>query len=200
MRIAHSEAIGPLRVMHSHRPTFCTPVRQMIRQTQQDRAPDPTDEIAVRAIPLQMIQAWNLGRGDRLAAPFTDDADFIAFDGSHLRGARQIEAFHQRLFETGVQDTRLAGHVKFVRFLEPRVAVMHAVGGNTLAWQTSATPSRESMQLFVARKHDDGRWRLDAVLNARKLSLERQALWDGFESLSAGDQQQVAAFIASLKP
>ena len=37
------------------------------------------DEGAIRRIHQQMIDAWNAGDGAAFAAPFTDDADFVAF-------------------------------------------------------------------------------------------------------------------------
>jgi uncharacterized protein (TIGR02246 family) len=41
------------------------------------------DEDAIRAIHQRMIDAWNAGDAAAFAAPFTDDADFIAFEGTH---------------------------------------------------------------------------------------------------------------------
>jgi hypothetical protein len=54
------------------------------------------------------------------------------------------------------------------------------------------------MQLFVATKRD-GRWCIEAVLNARKLSLERQAFFDDFDALPAETQGQVSNLIAALR-
>jgi len=41
------------------------------------------DEDAIRAIHQRMIDAWNTGDAAAFAAAFTDDADFIAFEGTH---------------------------------------------------------------------------------------------------------------------
>jgi hypothetical protein len=54
------------------------------------------------------------------------------------------------------------------------------------------------MQLFVARKCAGG-WRAEAMLNARKLMLERQFFLDDFEALPAAGQRQVTDLIASLR-
>lgn len=156
------------------------------------------DEAAIRAIPLQMIEAWNQGSGASFAAPFTETADFIAFEGTYLQGREQITAFHQQIFDTVVKGTRLEGEVKFVHFLNPQLAVMHAVARVTLAGQTRTSPSRDSMQLFVVAKHN-GNWRVEAVLNARQLTLERQFFLDDFDALTAEAQRQVTDLIASLK-
>lgn len=156
------------------------------------------DEAAVRALPERMIDAWNRGSGDDFAAPFSEGAHFVAFEGTHLEGRRQIALFHERIFNTVVKGTRLEGEVKFVHFPIPQVAVMHAVGSTSLPGRTALSPSRDSMQLFLAMRRD-GAWRLEAVLNARKLTMERQFLWDDFESLPAEAQRQVIGLIAALK-
>src|SRR5918996_3884063 len=37
------------------------------------------------------------------AAPFTDEADFVAFEGTHLKGRREIGSFHREIFDTVVK-------------------------------------------------------------------------------------------------
>src|SRR5262249_59061242 len=76
-----------------------------------------TDEDAIRAIHQPMIDAWNAGDGAAFAAPFTDDADFIAWEGTHLQGRQEIAAFTQRAFDTVVTGSHLEGEVTFVRLL-----------------------------------------------------------------------------------
>jgi uncharacterized protein (TIGR02246 family) len=39
------------------------------------------DEDAIRAIHQRMIDAWNTGDAVAFAAPFADEADFVAFEG-----------------------------------------------------------------------------------------------------------------------
>ena len=51
------------------------------------------DEAAVRGFPLQMIDAWNAGDGTAFAAPFSDTADFIAFEGTHLERTARLPSF-----------------------------------------------------------------------------------------------------------
>ena len=47
------------------------------------------DEVAIRSLYERMMDGWNEGSGNDFAAPFTDDADFVGFDGTHLRGGRK---------------------------------------------------------------------------------------------------------------
>lgn len=156
------------------------------------------DDASVRAFPQQMIEAWNAGDGAAFAAPFSDTADFIAFEGTHLKGRRAIAAFHQERFDTELAGTRLEGEVKFVRFLQRRVAVMHARASTYLAGRAQTTPSRESMQLFVAVKRS-AEWRVESLLNARQLTLEQQFFADDFESLSTVDQRTVEEHLRMLR-
>ena len=53
---------------------------------------------AIRSLYERMMDGWNEGSGNDFAAPFTDDADFVGFDGTHLRGRQEIALFHQRAF------------------------------------------------------------------------------------------------------
>jgi uncharacterized protein (TIGR02246 family) len=81
-----------------------------------------------------------------------------------------------------VKGTRLQGDVKFVRFLSPVIAVMHSAVRVTLAGQTAPSPSRDSTQLTVVAKRDR-EWRSEGLMNARKLTVERQLFLDDIDSL-----------------
>jgi uncharacterized protein (TIGR02246 family) len=76
------------------------------------------DERAIRALVDRMFDSW--GRGDAAAyhADLTDDADYVAFDGSRRNKADSIRS-HQNLFRTVLYGSRLTGQVESVRFLTP---------------------------------------------------------------------------------
>lgn len=107
----------------------------------QPTAHTAADEEAIRAIHQRMIDAWNAGDGTAFAAPFTDDADFIAREGTHLEGRPEIASFHRWAFDTVVKGSRLEGEVKFVHVLGPALAVMHSVVRMTSPGHTQASPS-----------------------------------------------------------
>jgi uncharacterized protein (TIGR02246 family) len=138
----------------------------MSSRSQQLPVPSAADEAEVRALYHHLMKGWNLGRGDAFAARFAEDADLVGFDGTHLKGRREIASFHQQLLDSWVKGSRLVGEVRSVRFLAPTVAVMHAVGGTVMAGQTDLEPERNSVQTLVALK-DDGEWRLAAFQNTR---------------------------------
>lgn len=156
------------------------------------------DETTVRDVVNRMVEAWNRHDGAGFAAPFSDNADFIAFEGTHLKGRAQIREFHQHLFDGELKGTRLEGGVSFVRFLGPALAVMHSWATTTLPGQTNASPSRDSLQLFVLVKRGD-EWICESMLNARRISLEQQLFADDFEQLSPGDRSALTHRVAGSR-
>jgi uncharacterized protein (TIGR02246 family) len=137
------------------------------------------DEAAIRAILRQMADAWNTGDGVAFAAPFAADADFIAFEGTHLKGRPEIAAFHVHAFDTVVKGTRLECRVQFVRFLSPELALMHSHAEVALPGEADPSPSRDSMELFVVAK-TNGSWQAVGMMNGRRLTMEHQLLLDDF--------------------
>jgi uncharacterized protein (TIGR02246 family) len=69
------------------------------------------DEREIRALVDGMFDAW--GRGDAVAyhADFTDDADYVSFDGSR-RGKADSISSHANLFPTVLYGSRLVGEVE----------------------------------------------------------------------------------------
>lgn len=129
-----------------------------------------TDETVVRGLYRQLMDGWNKGSGESFSAPFAEDGDLIGFDGTYLKGRREIAAFHQPLFDKWLKGTRLVGDIKSLRFLTQDVAVMHAVGGTIMPGQSKPAPERDSIQTLVA-KRSDGEWRLAAFQNTRLRSM-----------------------------
>jgi uncharacterized protein (TIGR02246 family) len=65
-----------------------------------------TDETAIRALFQRLLDAWGRGDGTAYGNLFTEDADYIAFDGTNTQGRQAITQSHQHLF-----DTHLKGRV-----------------------------------------------------------------------------------------
>ena len=125
-----------------------------------------TDESAVRALYQELMAGWNKASGEAFAQPFTEDGDLIGFDGTHIKGRRQIAEFHQPLFDKWLKGTRLIGAVSSVRFITPTVALMHAIGKTVMRGNSEPSPERDSIQTLVAVKRDQ-EWRLAAFQNTR---------------------------------
>lgn len=142
---------------------------------QQEHAPvDPSHEHAVRELVRHLEDSWNRNDGAAYASVFMDDSDYIAFDGTHLKGHGANAEHHQRLFDSVLRGSRLKfEHVK-VRFLTATVALMHGDGAVLMPWHSEIVPRRRSLQTFVVVKEEDV-WRIAAFHNVRvrPLSLPR---------------------------
>jgi uncharacterized protein (TIGR02246 family) len=132
------------------------------------------DETSVRALYEQLMDGWNQGSAESFAAPFAEDADFIAFDGTHFKGRLEIVSSHKPLFEKWLKGTRLTGEVRAIRFPTPEIAIMHAFGRTTMRNKPEPAPERDSIQTLVASKRD-GEWRLIAFHNTRVRPIGRNA-------------------------
>jgi uncharacterized protein (TIGR02246 family) len=122
-------------------------------RTEEERA---TDERAIRALHRRVLQAWDAGDGEAFAAPFSDDALFIGFDGSVMHGREQIASSHQEVFDRWMKGTRLVEERTEVRFVAPDVAIIHTLGGTVMRGKSEPTPERDSIQTLVAVRDAGG--------------------------------------------
>jgi uncharacterized protein (TIGR02246 family) len=105
------------------------------------------DEREIRALVDRMFESW--ARGDAAYhADFTDDADYVAFDGSRRGKADSIRS-HQNLFRTVLYGSRLTGQVESVRFVTSDVAVVHLTGSVVEGWRQRMRRRRLSRQTMV---------------------------------------------------
>jgi uncharacterized protein (TIGR02246 family) len=123
-------------------------------------------ELAVRALYQNLIEAW--GDADSYAALFTEDGDYITFDGSHARGRSEIARTHRPLFEGILKGSRLidVGIPLEVRFLSSDVALIHSGGAVLRARQKKPSRRAISVQTMVAVKQE-GKWLFAAFQNTR---------------------------------
>ena len=171
---------------------------QQSMTAEEQRFQAAADERSVCEIHRRMIKAWNAGDGASFAAPFTEDADFVAWEGTHLKGRQRIALFTQQVLDTAVKGSCMQGRVKFVRFLTPTVAMMHSVVSYRLEGQLQQTEDPEFMELTVVAR-EGGEWRVEGLLNARMLTMAQQRLCDDFEPLSPEARQQVLGLVSAHK-
>jgi uncharacterized protein (TIGR02246 family) len=139
---------------------------QLLDRHATDTTKEAADERRIRDLTQQLAEAWNRNDGAAYAAAFTEDCDYVAFDGTHLRGREQNARHHDRLFDGVLRGTRLVYEDVSVRFLTPDVAVMHGYGSVLMPWQSTVPRSRRSIQTYVVVKQD-GAWRIAAFHNTR---------------------------------
>ncbi|MGY1622846.1 SgcJ/EcaC family oxidoreductase [Geodermatophilus sp. SYSU D00965] len=114
----------------------------------------------------RMCSAWTAGDAAGYGACFTEDSDYVSYDGTHARGRRTMVENHDRLFHGVLSHSALVGEVESVRFLRDDVAVVHATGSVQMPWRASLPKRRSSRQTIVAVRGDDG-WRIAALHNGR---------------------------------
>jgi uncharacterized protein (TIGR02246 family) len=127
---------------------------------------NPADEAAIRGLFHNLLDDWGKGDGYSYGSRFTEDADYVAFDGSRTKGREEIASWHQQLFDKYLKGSSLTGRVEGVRFLGPDVALMHALGSTVMRDKTEPSPERDSIQTFVAVKRN-GEWLFAAFHNTR---------------------------------
>jgi len=127
-----------------------------VRSDHHETRRDPADERAVRDLFEQLLEDWARGDGEAYGSRFTEDADYVAFDGTRTKGREEISSSHQRLFDKFMKGTRLTGRVEGIEFPVPAVALVHATGGTLMRGKTEPSPERDSIQTLVAVKREGG--------------------------------------------
>jgi len=125
-----------------------------------------TDEAKIRTLFDDLLADWGRGDGEAYGSRFTEDADYVAFDGTHTRGREEISASHQQLFDRFLKGTQLTGRVLSVKFLNPDVALVHATGRTIMRGKSRPSPERDSIQTLVAVR-EGAEWRFAAFHNSR---------------------------------
>jgi uncharacterized protein (TIGR02246 family) len=115
----------------------------------------------------QIATAWKAGKSEPFAAQFTDSADYVVFDGTHLHGRAAIAQSHQALFDGLLRGSELVeSDLTDFRLLTPTVALLHSMGAVRMRWQKKAPQGRRSIQTMVAVQ-EGGSWKFAAFQNTR---------------------------------
>lgn len=114
----------------------------------------------------RMCAAWTAGDAQAYGDCFTEDSDYVSYDGTHARGRSSMVGNHDRLFAGVLAGSALVGHVESIRYLRPDVAVLHATGSVRMPWRSELPRRRLSRQTLVAVNTHDG-WRVAALHNGR---------------------------------
>jgi uncharacterized protein (TIGR02246 family) len=123
------------------------------------------DVIAVRSLIDRMCDAWAAGDAIAYADCFTQDSDYVTYNGVHLHGREENAALHAALFRGVLKGTKLSARIESVAFLSPNVTLIHTSGAGAKRRQESSR-HRKSIQTLVAVKQDQ-QWRIRAFQNVR---------------------------------
>ena len=111
------------------------------------------DQAAIVDLTRRMSDAWKAGDADAYGRIFTDDSDYVAFDGTHLRGRDANVRHHQLLFDTVLKDSELVFEgVPQIRLLSRDVAIMHAMGSVLMRWQSQLAARQRSNQTYIVQR------------------------------------------------
>ena len=122
------------------------------------------DEKALHDLFQVTKDGWNRGDGYAYAASFTENADYILWNGTYLKGRQAIAAAHQQLFETRLQGSQLEGFIKHIRFLSDDIALVHLHSSPQIPGQEVPAPEQYSIQTLVGIRQVDG-WRFTSFQN-----------------------------------
>jgi uncharacterized protein (TIGR02246 family) len=123
----------------------------------------PEDDQAIRALLVKMSEAWAMGNGSAYAACFTEDSDYVTFNGIRLRGRRENAELHAALFRGVLKGTRIAATVESLASLSDDVALVHTLG----------TGRKKSRQTYVVVRREEG-WQIRSFQNTR---LQPLSVW-----------------------
>ena len=133
----------------------------------------------------RLALAWRENDGSAFGAPFLEDAHFVAFDGTVLKGADAIGKYHQAAFDRYLKDTRLvisidstcaAGSDTFLVFINGNIE--EASGG-------AVQLGKASVATMVLIMHG-GESRIQAFQNTRKRPIRSDSsaqVWKEFDRM-----------------
>lgn len=123
------------------------------------------------------VAAWADGSGEKMARCFTDDAYFVAFDGTRLKGGKAIGDWHQPALDTVLRGTKLEIAIDEVRMLSPDLALVSTSGG-------ANRRGGNSHEINLVKRLESGEWKLAAlqVTRQRPIAGARNAIvWQLFD-------------------
>src|SRR6202795_335671 len=89
---------------------------------------DPADANAIRTLVNRMCEAWSRGDAVAYADCFSNDSDYVTYNGMHLHGRRENAALHHALFRGVLKGTRVSPSIESLTFLSQDIALIHTVG------------------------------------------------------------------------
>lgn len=124
------------------------------------------DDTQIQNLFADLLAAWTRGDAPGYGACFTEDSDYVSYDGTRAEGRRPMVDAHDKLFRGVLSGSALVGEIESIRYVSDDVAVVHATGSVLMPWRGSLPRRRRSRQTLVVVRGDD-RWRIAALHNGR---------------------------------
>ncbi|SEK36226.1 SgcJ/EcaC family oxidoreductase [Nonomuraea pusilla] len=127
----------------------------------------PTGDAAqIEKLFADFMAAWTAGDAQAFGALFTDDSDYVSYDGTIARGRRTHQHNHDKLFRGVLAGSALVGDLESVRHLTPDVAIVYGTASVLMPWRSTLPKRRLSRQTIVVVRTDAG-WKIGAIHNGR---------------------------------
>lgn len=123
------------------------------------------DETAIRAIIVNLEEAWIKGDGKLWGEQFAEDVDFTVWNGLYLKGREAITKSHTEIFNTIFKGEKLRHKVLSVRFLRDDVAVIRTEASHVK--KEEEFPSRPMVFPLYVMTKEKGRWQIVVFQNTK---------------------------------
>jgi uncharacterized protein (TIGR02246 family) len=124
-------------------------------------------EADVRQVFHEFCRAWTEGDAEAFGALFTEDADYVSYDGSWATGRAALQSNHDKLFRGVLTKSAMVGEIESIRFIAEDVAVVIGDGSVLMPWRRELPKRRLSRQTIVFVDTADG-WRIASIQNGRQ--------------------------------
>ncbi|MEV0170331.1 SgcJ/EcaC family oxidoreductase [Streptomyces sp. NPDC050803] len=126
-----------------------------------------TRETEIHELFAEYCKTWTEGDSAGFGRLFTEDADYVSYDGSWAAGAAQLQDNHDKLFRGVIAGSAMVGQVESLRFITDSVAVLVGNGSVLMPWRSNLPKRRLSRQIIVCVRTPEG-WRIAAIQNGRQ--------------------------------
>ncbi|WP_406000499.1 SgcJ/EcaC family oxidoreductase [Streptomyces sp. NBC_00829] len=114
----------------------------------------------------RFMTAWTEGDAVAFGACFTEDSDYVSYDGTRAVGRTEHQANHDKLFRGVLTGSALVGEIEAIRYVTPDVAIVHGTASVLMPWRSRLPKRRLSRQTIVVVNTENG-WRITAIHNGR---------------------------------
>ncbi|MDI3402359.1 SgcJ/EcaC family oxidoreductase [Streptomyces cavernicola] len=126
----------------------------------------PTSDEQITQLFQRFMQAWTDNDAVTFGACFTEDADYVSYDGTRAVGRVALQDNHERLFRGVLAGSALVGDLESIRQVTADVALVHGTASVLMPWRSELPARRLSRQTLVVVRTEAG-WRISALHNGR---------------------------------
>lgn len=114
----------------------------------------------------RLCAAWTAGDAVAYGDCFTEDVNYVSFDGYREQGRAAVVASHAKLFAGVLYGSALVGEIEAIRYLDVNVAILASLGSVQTAWRRRPPRRRLTRNSITAVRTADG-WRFASIHNGR---------------------------------